>query len=216
MLSDGDRAGLSDIAFNIDLAFTFAEGMNYERFADDLRTFYAVTRCLEIISEASRRLSPDLRRGILIFLGAKSPGRATYTVTTTKTSSIDSYGARSTSSCPGSRLWFARSCPRTAHLALRKIGSRRRSRCARLNVPEGKPRERASRAAFCVFLARSRTRVATIQPPSPAARRGRSGRSDPRSSPWSRPPRSPSQTSPSRPRCHRLPRARAVASASRK
>src|ERR1700689_5287947 len=27
----------------------------------DRRTFYAVTRCLEIISEASRRLSPALR-----------------------------------------------------------------------------------------------------------------------------------------------------------
>lgn len=61
MLSDGDRASLTDIAFNIDLAFSFAEGLDYERFADDLRTFYAITRCLEIISEASRRLSPDLK-----------------------------------------------------------------------------------------------------------------------------------------------------------
>ena len=32
--------------------------MDYERFRDDTRTVYAVTRCLEIISEASRRL-PD-------------------------------------------------------------------------------------------------------------------------------------------------------------
>jgi uncharacterized protein with HEPN domain len=61
VLSDGDRTSLSDIAFNIDLAFTFAEGMDYQRFVDDLRTFYAVTRCLEINSEASRRLSPDLK-----------------------------------------------------------------------------------------------------------------------------------------------------------
>lgn len=61
MLSDGDRASLTDIAFNIDLAFAFAEGLDYQRFADDLRTVYAITRCLEIISEASRRLSSDLK-----------------------------------------------------------------------------------------------------------------------------------------------------------
>ena len=61
MLSDGDRTSLTDIAFNIDLAFAFAEGLDYQRFAKDLRTFYAITRCLEIISEASRRLSLDLK-----------------------------------------------------------------------------------------------------------------------------------------------------------
>ena len=44
----------------------------------------------------------------------------------------------------------------------------------------------------------------------------RQGRSDRRSSPWSRPPRSPSRTSPSSPRRHRLPRRRAAASASRR
>ena len=32
-----------------------------ERFRDDPRTVYAVTRCLEIISEASRRLPDDLK-----------------------------------------------------------------------------------------------------------------------------------------------------------
>ena len=44
-------------------------------------------------------------------------------------------------------------------------------------------------------------------------RRRRSGR---RSSPWSTPPRSPSRTSPSRPRTHRLPRKRGAGSASRR
>ncbi len=38
------------------LAQDFVRGMSLEQFADDRRTFYAVTRCLEIISEAARRL----------------------------------------------------------------------------------------------------------------------------------------------------------------
>src|SRR5271157_877882 len=61
MLSDIERDSLSHILTNIDLANAFAEGFDYERFLADMRTFYAVTRCLEIISEASRRLSPDLK-----------------------------------------------------------------------------------------------------------------------------------------------------------
>ena len=61
MLSDADRDSLSDILFNIDLANSFAQGFDYQRFLTDMRTFYAITRCLEIISEASRRLSPEIR-----------------------------------------------------------------------------------------------------------------------------------------------------------
>jgi hypothetical protein len=34
----------------------FVEGLEYESFRNDTRTVFAVTRCLEIISEASRRL----------------------------------------------------------------------------------------------------------------------------------------------------------------
>ena len=40
---------------HIDLAASFAAGFDYDRFRADPRTVYAVTRCLEIISEASRR-----------------------------------------------------------------------------------------------------------------------------------------------------------------
>jgi uncharacterized protein with HEPN domain len=58
MLSETERDSLSDILINIDLANSFAEGFDYQRFLEDMRTFYAITRCLEIISEASRRLSP--------------------------------------------------------------------------------------------------------------------------------------------------------------
>lgn len=61
MLSERDRTGLTDILANIDLAFAFANGFDYAAFLADMRTFYAMTRCLEIISEASRRLSPDLK-----------------------------------------------------------------------------------------------------------------------------------------------------------
>ncbi|QQP87613.1 DUF86 domain-containing protein [Skermanella sp. TT6] len=43
------------------LARSFVAGMEFDAFADDRRTFYAVTRCLEIISEASRRLEEPLR-----------------------------------------------------------------------------------------------------------------------------------------------------------
>ncbi len=45
----------------MDLAASFAAGFDCERFRDDPRTVYAVTRCLEIISEASRRLPDDLK-----------------------------------------------------------------------------------------------------------------------------------------------------------
>ncbi|MET4364243.1 uncharacterized protein with HEPN domain [Bradyrhizobium sp. LB8.2] len=46
---------------HIDLAIEFAGGLDRDAFAADLRTVYAVTRCLEIISEASRRLPDDLK-----------------------------------------------------------------------------------------------------------------------------------------------------------
>ncbi len=56
---DTDRV-LATIAYNIDLARSFVEGLSFETFAGDDRTLYAVTRCLEIISEASRRLPEGL------------------------------------------------------------------------------------------------------------------------------------------------------------
>lgn len=61
MLSDVDRSGLSDIVDNIALAESFVDGLDYDRFLNDMRTFYALTRCLDIISEASRSLSPELK-----------------------------------------------------------------------------------------------------------------------------------------------------------
>ena len=59
--SDAIRRWLKDIQHNLALAQTFVEGMSYDVLRDDLRTTYAVTRCLEIISEASRRLPDELK-----------------------------------------------------------------------------------------------------------------------------------------------------------
>jgi uncharacterized protein with HEPN domain len=56
-----DETALRDILHHIELAGTFAAGFDAATFQDDLRTVYAVTRCLEIISEASRRLSDPLK-----------------------------------------------------------------------------------------------------------------------------------------------------------
>jgi uncharacterized protein with HEPN domain len=43
------------------LAFQFVRDFDRDAFKADLRTVYAVTRCLEIISEASRRLPDELK-----------------------------------------------------------------------------------------------------------------------------------------------------------
>jgi uncharacterized protein with HEPN domain len=61
MPSDAISNTLSDILHHIDLATSFVTGYDRAAFIDDVRTVYAVTRCLEVISEASRRLPPDLK-----------------------------------------------------------------------------------------------------------------------------------------------------------
>jgi uncharacterized protein with HEPN domain len=57
----GPKGALQDIARHIDLAMEFSAGLAYEAFLDDTRTVFAVIRCLEIISEASRRLPEELK-----------------------------------------------------------------------------------------------------------------------------------------------------------
>jgi uncharacterized protein with HEPN domain len=61
MLSNRARLALFDIRDNIQLAEEFSAGLSFDAFAGDRRTFYAVTRCLEIISEAARRLPANVR-----------------------------------------------------------------------------------------------------------------------------------------------------------
>lgn len=58
---DALRRVLNDIAHNIRLAQRFTVDLDEAGFIADVRTVYAVTRCLEIVSEASRRLPDGLK-----------------------------------------------------------------------------------------------------------------------------------------------------------
>ena len=62
MLSEIEQTALEDIRDNIARAARFVRGIDLEEFLKDDKTFYAATRCLEIISEASRRLSPAFKQ----------------------------------------------------------------------------------------------------------------------------------------------------------
>src|SRR5471032_295122 len=55
------ETALRDILHHIDLATRFATDFSRVAFTQDTKTVYAVTRCPEIISEASRRLPDDLK-----------------------------------------------------------------------------------------------------------------------------------------------------------
>src|SRR5437588_10355176 len=61
MPSEADRDTLQDILRHIDLAEQFTRGQDFESFQKNELHLYAVTRCLEVISEASRRLSDQLK-----------------------------------------------------------------------------------------------------------------------------------------------------------
>jgi uncharacterized protein with HEPN domain len=61
MPSEKDGVTLREMLDHTDLAEKFAHGRSLENLRDDLMPLYAVTRCLEIISEASRRLSEELK-----------------------------------------------------------------------------------------------------------------------------------------------------------
>jgi uncharacterized protein with HEPN domain len=79
MPSEGltNRRWLSDIQYPAELARQFVAGIDYETFRDDLMRFHAVTRCLEIIPEASRRLPDEMKAPILRSPGKRWPRRAT-------------------------------------------------------------------------------------------------------------------------------------------
>jgi uncharacterized protein with HEPN domain len=61
MLSETERGVLGDMLHHIRMAERFAQGQSFDSLCDNLMPLYAVTRCLEIISEASRRLSNELK-----------------------------------------------------------------------------------------------------------------------------------------------------------
>jgi uncharacterized protein with HEPN domain len=61
MHSDLAATALQDILHHVDLAERFVAGFDIDKFSADVRTVYATIRCLEIISEASRRLPEELK-----------------------------------------------------------------------------------------------------------------------------------------------------------
>jgi uncharacterized protein with HEPN domain len=61
MLSEKENGALRDILFHINAAERFAHDQTFESLRDDLMRLYAIIRSLEIISEASRRLSDELK-----------------------------------------------------------------------------------------------------------------------------------------------------------
>ena len=71
MHSEPEQNALRDILRQIDLAQKFAQGQDRDAFSADIMRVYAVTRCLEIISEASRRLSEGLKDNTPVLLGGR-------------------------------------------------------------------------------------------------------------------------------------------------
>jgi uncharacterized protein with HEPN domain len=61
MPSEKESGTLGDMLRHIDLAERFAHGLDFEGLSNNLQALYAVTRSLEILSEASRRLSDELK-----------------------------------------------------------------------------------------------------------------------------------------------------------
>lgn len=61
MSSRADRDLLGDILESIRRARRYTEGQGYEQFLEDTKTQDAVIRALEILGEATKKLSPSLR-----------------------------------------------------------------------------------------------------------------------------------------------------------
>jgi len=61
MPSKAAVAALQDILEHALLIKGFVEGFDIDRFRQDRRTYFAVVRCLEIISEASRRMDDEIK-----------------------------------------------------------------------------------------------------------------------------------------------------------
>ena len=62
MPSKSPAQRLTDILENIQAITDFTMNMTFENYIADRKTVYAVTRALEIISEASRRLPNELKQ----------------------------------------------------------------------------------------------------------------------------------------------------------
>ena len=61
MPSEKDGAILREMLHHIELAEKFGRGRSVQNIREDAMPLYAIVRCLEIISEASRRLSEEIK-----------------------------------------------------------------------------------------------------------------------------------------------------------
>jgi uncharacterized protein with HEPN domain len=61
MSNRAERAFLEDILEATRRARIYVAGMSYEQFLSDIKTQDAVVRTLEIVGEATKRLTPELR-----------------------------------------------------------------------------------------------------------------------------------------------------------
>lgn len=84
MPSKNPAQRLRDIAENIEAIREFTSGMDVDIFVSSRRTIYAVTRALEIISEASRRLPDEIKARHPALTGRRSRPSATSTGMNTK------------------------------------------------------------------------------------------------------------------------------------
>lgn len=76
MPSERDRQAWRDIAEHAGLAHAFASDVDAEAFAADLMRFHATVRCLEVVSEAARRLSAEARGDDLPWRAIMDSGNA--------------------------------------------------------------------------------------------------------------------------------------------
>jgi uncharacterized protein with HEPN domain len=74
---------LRDILEAAEDAEQFAAGMDFDAFAADKKTVFAVIRALEIIGEATKRIPTALRQRYPVYRGERWPGCATNLPTTT-------------------------------------------------------------------------------------------------------------------------------------
>ena len=92
MRSDTGRDALIHGRYYIDLIGSFVEGFDFPRFAADPRTLHAVTRCLEIISEASRRIPAEVKTRHPSIPWRQMADAGNSTVTNTRMSRSASFG----------------------------------------------------------------------------------------------------------------------------
>lgn len=56
------RDYLQDIVMSAENGIRFIDGMDYEDFLEDTKTFYAVVRVIEVIGEAAKKIPDEMRK----------------------------------------------------------------------------------------------------------------------------------------------------------